>query len=70
MEGAKGEVVPEVVTGAVEEGEVVVEEEVEVGVEGEGVAEVDFRKATGAVIHIHTRRVFANSDKVQILNKR
>ena len=59
MEGAKGEVVPEVVTGVVEEGEVVVEE-VEVGVvgEGEGVAEVDFRKATAAVIHIHTRRVF------------
>lgn len=57
MEGAKGEVVPEVVTGVVEEGEVVVEE-VEVGVVGEGVAEVDFRKATAAVIHIHTRRVF------------
>lgn len=57
MEGAKGEVVPEVVTGVVEEWEVVVEE-VEVGVVGEGVAEVDFRKATAAVIHTHTRRVF------------
>jgi hypothetical protein len=56
VEGAQEEVVPEVVPRAVEEGEVVVE--------------VDFRKSTGAVIHIHTRRIFANSDKVQILNRK
>ena len=55
VEGAQEEVVPEVVPRAVEEGEVV---------------EVDFRKSTGAVIHIHTRRIFANSDKVQILNRK
>jgi hypothetical protein len=38
----------------VEEGEVVVVEEVEVGAAGEEVVEVDFRKSTGAVIHIYT----------------
>lgn len=65
MEGAQEEVVPEVVTRAVEEGEVVVVEEA-----GEEVVEVDFRNSTGAVIHIHTRRIFANSDKVQILNRK
>ena len=70
VEGAQEEVVPEVVPRAVEEGEVVVVEEVEVGVAGEEVVEVDFRKSTGAVIHIHTRRIFANSDKVQILNRK
>ena len=67
MEGTQEEVVPEVVPRAVEEGEV---EEVGVGAAGEEVVEVDFRKLTGAVIHIHTRKIFANSDKVQILNRK